>query len=88
MRGKREGEKYIDDLFPPVEASLFSTSVHKKVNLSRSKEEIVWLRLTEIFPPKNMRVFSKSRRTQGLVVTGGLSAPYLSGCFNAIGHSP
>lgn len=87
LRTRREGEKYIDDLFPPVEASLFATSVHKKVNLSRSKEEIVWLRLSEIFPNKKLRVFARGRRSQGLVVGGGLSAPYLADCFNAIGKS-
>lgn len=48
----------------------------------------MWLRLTEIFPAKNLRVFTKGRRTQGQVVGGGLSAPYLPDCFNAVGNSP
>ena len=45
-REKGEGrDKYIDEFFPPVEASIFSTSVYRKGNLSKSKEEIVWMRL-------------------------------------------
>jgi len=39
-------QKYIDDLFPPVEASIFSTSVHRKGHINRTKDEIVWMRLS------------------------------------------
>ena len=58
------------------------------MNLSRSKEEIIWLRLSEIFPGKKLRVFARGRRSQDLVVGGGLSAPYLADCLNAVGKSP
>lgn len=31
-------DKYIDDLFPPVEASIFSTSVHRRGHLTKLKD--------------------------------------------------
>jgi predicted ArsR family transcriptional regulator len=39
LRSRGESrEKYIDELFPPVEASIFNNSVHRKGIISKGKD--------------------------------------------------
>jgi hypothetical protein len=82
-------DKYIDELFPPVEASLFSTSVHRRGHLTKLKDEIVWMRLSEIFSP-NAKVFI-ANRLGSITITRGeklLAENYFVAGLNAIRGCP
>jgi hypothetical protein len=73
MTSKEKGrgkEKYIDELFPPVEASIFSTSVHRKGHISRTKDEIVWMRLSEIFRSPT-QVYTKKKGAGDITIWKG-----------------
>ena len=78
-------EKYIDELFPPVEASIFSNSVHRKGHMNRTKDEIVWMRLSEIYPKS--RVFTRDREGSNVRIwrgEKGIVEGYLVTGFNTI----
>jgi hypothetical protein len=59
--------------------------VHKKGNISRGKDEIVWMRLSEIFPGAT-KVFSKTNEIAVNITKGekGYAEPYFVSSLNAI----
>lgn len=60
-------------MFPPVEASIFSTSVHRKGHINRTKDEIVWMRLSEIFRSTS-QIFTKKKAAGDITIWKGEKA--------------
>lgn len=60
-------------MFPPVEASIFSTSVHRKGHINRTKDEIVWMRLSEIFRSTS-QIFTKNKTARDITIWKGEKA--------------
>lgn len=58
------------------------------MNLAKSQEDIVWLRIPEVFPHNKLSVYSKVNTSQGSIVAGGMSAEYIAECFNAVASCP
>jgi hypothetical protein len=44
--------------------------MHRKGIISRGKDEIVWMRLSEVFP-LSTKVFTKTKSHQSMVITRG-----------------
>jgi hypothetical protein len=58
----------------------------KKNNLTRGKEELVWQRVSELYPTKQLRVYSREGNSNNIISKGERSyaEPYMCVCMNSI----
>ena len=47
-------EKYTDDLFPPVDASVFNAVARKST--VKNKETIIWVRVADLYPGRKLKI--------------------------------
>lgn len=75
--------KYRDEIFPPVAASLFAA----KKGREKIGEDVSWMRLSELFKGKNLRL-AGGQRVEVIREDGSYAQEFLVGAMNCLAGCP